>query len=191
MEGGDVYLKQIKTVVSPAKGFNIIATANTKGQGDNTGKFVGAGFLNESFLERFPITMEQDYPSRDIEREILVKFLKLNNVENERFVEALINWAGSLRKSFSQAIINDVISTRRLVHILKTYLLFKSEVRAVELGVSRFDEKHKSEFLEHFKNYFATDELDTEVVDDTEKEIKKMEFFEKTVDMDLEEFDRA
>jgi MoxR-like ATPase len=157
LEGEPVYLKKTNQIVHPAPGFNIIACANTKGRGDDAGKFVGTNMLNEAFLERFAITIEQDYPEEATERKILMKVMEsiFAKVEpdDEQFVRCLVQWASSLRKSYNEGVIQDVITTRRLVLICKSYAIFKRDrKKCLQLGVARFDKDTKDAFLTHYSN---------------------------------------
>ena len=143
LEGKGVYLKKIGKYVRPAKGFTVIATANTKGKGSDDGRFVGTNVLNEAFLERFPITIEQEYPSSAIETKILVA-----NGCDKNFTENLVKWAGVIRKTFYDGGVDEVITTRRLVHIAKAYSIFGDRLQAVTHCVKRLDNDTKQSFLD-------------------------------------------
>ena len=117
LEGSGVYVKKINKFVKPKNGFNIVATANTKGQGSEDGKFIGTNILNEAFLERFPVTFEQKYPSVAIEKKILTNTLKAAGKSDKGFIEKLTTWADVIRKTFFDGGVDEIISTRRLVHI--------------------------------------------------------------------------
>lgn len=162
LEGEPVYLKKTNQLVFPEPGFNIIACANTKGRGDDAGKFVGTNMLNEAFLERFAITIEQDYPDENTERKILMKVMEANlgsgkvTQDDEIFVRCLVQWASSLRTSYNEGTIQDVITTRRLVLICKSYFIFKKDRRkSIELAVARFDNETKEAFMQHYGNVDA------------------------------------
>ena len=151
LEGNGVFLKKINKFVKPADGFNVIATANTKGQGSDDGKFIGTNILNEAFLERFPITVEQSYPTNKIETKIL------NNVMTEKgltkktdieFATNLVTWADIIRKTFYEGGIDEIISTRRLVHIVEAFSIFKDKMTAIELCTNRFELDTKTSFLD-------------------------------------------
>ena len=151
LEGNGVFLKKINKFVKPADGFNVIATANTKGQGSDDGKFIGTNILNEAFLERFPITVEQSYPTNKIETKIL------NNVMTEKgltkktdieFATNLVTWADIIRKTFYEGGIDEIISTRRLVHIVEAFSIFKDKMKAIELCTNRFELDTKTSFLD-------------------------------------------
>ena len=125
LEGNGVFLKKINQFVKPAKGFNVIATANTKGQGSDDGKFIGTNVLNEAFLERFPITFEQSYPKPNIEEKILIGAYKEASGKSDKdFCKKLITWADVIRKTYYDGGVDEIISTRRLVHIVQAYSIF-------------------------------------------------------------------
>ena len=151
LEGNGVFLKKINKFIKPADGFNVIATANTKGQGSDDGKFIGTNILNEAFLERFPITVEQSYPTNKIETKIL------NNVMTEKgltknsdvdFAMNLVTWADIIRKTYYEGGVDEIISTRRLVHIVEAFSIFKDKMKAIELCTNRFELDTKTSFLD-------------------------------------------
>ena len=144
LEGKGVFLKKIGRYVKPTSGFNVIATANTKGKGSDDGRFVGANILNEAFLERFPITLEQDYPSALTEQKIL-----MNNLCDEEFAVVLVKWAGIIRKTFFDGGVDEVITTRRLVHIVRAQqILGGDRMNAINVCVNRFDDDTKQSFID-------------------------------------------
>ena len=143
LEGKGVFLKKIGKYVKPANGFNVIATANTKGKGSDDGRFVGTNILNEAFLERFPVTFEQEYPTAAIETKILI-----NNGCDQEFADMLIKWAGVIRKTFFDGGVDEVITTRRLVHIVQAYQIFGDRLTAITNCVNRFDDDTKQSFLD-------------------------------------------
>ena len=148
LEGSSIYLKKIGKWVHPAAGFNVIATANTKGQGSDDGRFIGTNIMNESFLERFPVTIEQTYPTNKIEEKILVNELaKQDKVEND-FVGNLVKWADVIRKTFYEGGIDEIISTRRLVHIVNAFGIFEDKAKALTMCISRFDAETRDSFLD-------------------------------------------
>ena len=152
LEGKAVYLKKTNRVVHPAAGFNIIATANTKGKGSDDGRFIGTNVMNEAFLERFSITMEQEYPAAKIESKILNNVLGESGISNTEFVDKLVTWADVIRKSFYEGALSEIISTRRLVHICEAYAIFnQNKVKAIELCLNRFDVDTKNAFMELYK----------------------------------------
>ncbi len=154
LEGKGVFLKKIGRVVKPAKGFNVIATANTKGKGSDDGRFIGTNVLNEAFLERFALTFEQEYPNAKTETSILNKLCK-----DQNFCARLADWADIIRKTFYDGGIDEVISTRRLVHIVNAYSIFNDKVKAIELCLNRFDDETKQAFLDLYDKVDADVEI--------------------------------
>ena len=151
LEGSGIFVKKINKFVKPAEGFNVIATANTKGQGSEDGKFIGTNVLNEAFLERFPITFEQKYPSVKIEEKILIKTLEKNGKKDQSFCKKLVTWADVIRKTFFDGGVDEIISTRRLVHIVQAFTIFKDKLKAIEVCTNRFDEDTKNSFVELYQ----------------------------------------
>jgi len=135
-------------VIHPAHGFNVIATANTKGKGSDDGRFIGTNVLNEAFLERFAVTVEQEYPPANTERKILEKNFAELGINDSVFVDRLITWAEIIRKTFNDGALDEVISTRRLVHICKAFSIFGNRTKAIELCLNRFDTDTKTAFLD-------------------------------------------
>jgi MoxR-like ATPase len=149
LEGKGVFLKKIGQFVKPSAGFNVIATANTKGKGSDDGRFVGTNVLNSAFLDRFAITFEQEYPSSAVEVRILNTYAKAINLENsEEFIKKLCDWGDVIRKTFYDGGVDEIVSTRRLVTILKAYTIFDSKEKAIRYSISGFDEETKTAFLE-------------------------------------------
>ena len=148
LEGKGVYLKKVNKWVTPKNGFNVMATANTKGKGSDDGMFIGTNVLNEAFLERFAVTLEQPYPSVAIEKKIVVNSMKKYGAVDEKFADNLITWADVIRKTFYDGGIDEVISTRRLDHIAKAFAIFKDKSKSIDLCVARFDEDTKISFLD-------------------------------------------
>jgi MoxR-like ATPase len=148
LEGSGVFVKKINKFVKPKSGFNVIATANTKGQGSEDGKFIGTNVLNEAFLERFPITFEQTYPSSKIEKKILSNTLKAAGKKDDKFVDNLTTWADVIRKTYFDGGVDEVISTRRLVHITQAYAIFDNKMKAIQMCTNRFDDDTKNSFVE-------------------------------------------
>lgn len=142
MEGKPYYNKKSGEMVHPAKGFTVVATANTKGRGSDEGKYLSQ-ILDDAFLERFPITVEQEYPSPTVEKKILTPL-----IDDKNFVDCLVQWADIVRQSYTQGATDEIISTRRLVHIAKAYEIFKDRMKAITLCVNRFDEETKLAFLD-------------------------------------------
>jgi hypothetical protein len=148
LEGSGVFVKKINKFVKSKPGFNVIATANTKGQGSEDGKFIGTNVLNEAFLERFPITFEQTYPNSKTEKKILSNTLKAAGKKDEQFVDKLTTWADVIRKTYFDGGVDEVISTRRLVHITQAYAIFDNKMKAIQMCTNRFDEDTKNSFVE-------------------------------------------
>ena len=148
LEGKGIFLKKIGKFVQPAKGFNVVATANTKGKGSDDGRFIGTNVLNEAFLERFPVTFEQDYPSPNIETKILGRVASTLGVTDIDFCRRLVDWGDIIRKTFYDGGIEEIISTRRLVHILRAYSIFNDKAKAIQVCVNRFDDETKEAFLQ-------------------------------------------
>jgi MoxR-like ATPase len=146
IEGKGYFIKKTGEFIKPVAGFNIIATANTKGKGSSDGRFIGTNILNEAFLERFPITCEQEYPSTAIEKKIVERVFESLNVTDEEFVTKLVDWADIIRQTFYDGGVDEVISTRRLVHIAKAYSIFKDRLTAIDMCINRFDEDTKQSF---------------------------------------------
>ena len=164
LEGNGVFLKKIGRWVAPAAGFNVVATANTKGKGSDDGRFIGTNVLNEAFLERFPVTFEQDYPSPAIESKILLKVASNLKVDDTNFCKRLVDWGDIIRKTFYDGGIEEIISTRRLVHIVRAYSIFKNKAKAIQVCVNRFDDETKQSFLELYDKVDADFELPSEEV---------------------------
>ena len=148
LEGNGVFLKKVNRFVSPSKGFTVLATANTKGKGSEDGRFIGTNILNEAFLERFPITVEQEYPSMSVERKILDKVFGSLDVDAGDFSERLVTWADIIRKTFYEGGIDEIIATPRLVHIANAFAIFGERKKAIEMWIARFDEDTKTSFLD-------------------------------------------
>ena len=148
LEGSGIFVKKINKYIKPKTGFNVIATANTKGQGSEDGKYIGTNVLNEAFLERFPITFEQKYPSVKIEEKILIKNLDKSGKKNKDFCQKLVTWADVIRKTYFDGGVDEIISTRRLVHIIQAYTIFNDKQKAIEVCTNRFDDDTKNSFVE-------------------------------------------
>ena len=157
LEGKGVFLKKLGKYVTPAEGFTVIATANTKGKGSEDGRFIGTNVLNEAFLERFPITFEQDYPAAKTEIRMLNNYCKELDCCDDKYIANLTTWAEIIRKTFNDGGTDEVISTRRLVHIIRAYAIFSDRVKAIKVCLNRFDDETKQSFLELY------DKIDNEV----------------------------
>lgn len=172
LEGSSIYIKKIGKWIHPADGFTVIATANTKGQGSDDGRFIGTNVLNEAFLERFPITLEQSYPGNKMEEKILTnEFAKSDKTEPE-LVTNLVRWADVIRKTFAEGGCDEIISTRRLVHIVNAYNIFEDKMTAIQLTVNRFDDETKESFLDLFTKIDAGVEIEeTAATEDEEFDV--------------------
>jgi len=157
LEGNGVFLKKVGRYVRPAEGFTVVATANTKGKGSEDGRFIGTNVLNEAFLERFPITLEQEYPAARTEIRMLNNYCKELDCCDDKYIANLTTWAEIIRKTFNDGGVDEVISTRRLVHIIRAYAIFSDRVKAIQVCLNRFDDETKRSFLELY------DKIDNEV----------------------------
>jgi hypothetical protein len=181
LEGNPLYLKKVNRIIKPKAGFNIIATANTKGQGDDEGKFVGTNVLNEAFLERFSLTFEQEYPSKTQEYKIGKKLFSHHGIDDDPFLLQLLEFVNYTRKSYLNGSVTDIITTRRLVHIISAYSIFRdtsteeknqaSKLKAISLCLNRFDSQTKEAFLEFYKKLQKSDDPATELKEPEEEEI--------------------
>jgi MoxR-like ATPase len=164
LEGKPVFLKKINQWATPAAGFNVVLTGNTKGRGDESGKFVGTNVLNEAFLERIPETVVQDYPSESVEEKILVKVLNHLGTPDDQFAKNLVRWASTTRKTYAEGATDDLITTRRLVQAANAFAIYGDRLKAIEKVVTRFDDATRDSFVDLYKK------LDAEVsgpVDDS------------------------
>ena len=162
LEGKGVYLKKIGRWVTPAAGFTVLATANTKGKGSDDGRFIGTNVMNEAFLDRFPVTLEQEYASRSTEKKILNKAMAAVNVDDADFGDHLVKWAEIIRKSFAEGAVDEIISTRRLVDIVKAYAIFDDKMTAINMAIARFDDDTKEGFLNLYTKVDGDDVATTE-----------------------------
>jgi hypothetical protein len=162
LEGKGIFLKKIGRFVKPAAGFNVFATANTKGKGSDDGRFIGTNVLNEAFLERFPVTLEQDYPAVATEQKILEGISLDLGLEDRDFCKRLVDWADVIRKTFYDGGIEEIISTRRLVHIIRAYSIFTDKAKAIKVCINRFDDETKQSFLELYDKIDVNFELPKE-----------------------------
>ena len=164
LEGNGVFLKKINKFIKPAPGFNVIATANTKGQGSEDGRFIGTNILNEAFLERFPITVEQAYPTNKIESKILLNVMSekgLTKDDDVKFASNLVTWADIIRKTFYEGGVDEIISTRRLVHIVEAFTIFKTKMKAIEMCTNRFDVDTKTSFMDLYSKVDGGEDVST------------------------------
>ena len=166
MEGQPIYLKKINEVVYPQHGFNIVATANTKGKGSEDGRFMGTNILNEAFLDRFSATFFQEYPSATYESKILKKQFQLHDLQEDDFVDKLVKWADVIRQSYKEGAVDEIITTRRLIDITKSFAIFNDKMKSVMMCLERFDTETKESFSDLYTKVDAGVSL--EEVDDTE-----------------------
>ena len=169
LEGKGLFLKKIGRFVEPAVGFNVVATANTKGKGSDDGRFIGTNVLNEAFLERFPVTFEQQYPPVSVEKKILGGIAAHLGVTDTNFIARLVDWGDIIRKTFYDGGIEEIISTRRLVHIVRAFSIFKDKSKALQVCINRFDDETKQAFLELYDKVDADFELPNEKVEELSK----------------------
>jgi hypothetical protein len=162
LEGSGYFIKKTGEFIKPAPGFTIIATANTKGKGSEDGRWIGTNVLNEAFLERYPITFEQEYAPPAIERKILDKLAYSIGVDDRVFLGKLIDWADIIRKTFADGGVDEIISTRRLVHIVQAYAIFGDRMVAIEMCTNRFDDETKIGFRDLYTKLDETVSLDGE-----------------------------
>lgn len=150
LEGKPFYFKLKNEIVTPAAGFNVFATANTKGKGSDDGRYIGTNILNEAFLERFAVTFNQEYPSSKVELKIITNLMKTFGCENQEFAETLVKWADAIRRTFEDGGVDELITTRRLIHVVRAYSIFKDSKKAVELCCNRFDDITRAAFNDLF-----------------------------------------
>ena len=175
LEGKGVFLKKIGKYVKPSKGFNVFATANTKGKGSEDGRFIGTNVLNEAFLERFPVTFEQAYPTPATEQKILEGIALDLGLEDRDFCKRLVDWADIIRKTFFDGGIDEIISTRRLVHIIRAFSIFKDKAKAIQVCINRFDDETKQSFLELYDKVDADFQMPVpEVTSNTGTDVSPM-----------------
>jgi len=148
LEGKGLFVKKTGEFVEPVTGFNVIATANTKGKGDDSGRYMAATILDDAFLERFPITVEQEYPDVKVETRILTKLFTSLGIKDKTFAENLVKWADIIRKTFAEGAIDELISTRRLSHIAEAYTIFNDKMEAIRYCINRFDAETKTSFMD-------------------------------------------
>jgi hypothetical protein len=156
LEGKGIFLKKIGKYVKPTVGFNVFATANTKGKGSDDGRFIGTNVLNEAFLERFPVTFEQSYPSPKVETAILKKLSESLGCYDQEFIDRLVSWSEIIRKTFYDGGVDEIISTRRLAHIIHAFSIFGKRQKAIQVCISRFDDETKQSFMELYSKIDAS-----------------------------------
>jgi len=148
LEGKPVLVKKIGQIIHPAPGFNVIATANTKGRGSEDGRYSAANVIDEAFIERFVATIDQPYPAFKIERNIVAKHMEALDVADEEFVDKLVSWSAVIRKTYADEGVDELISTRRLCHIVKAYSIFRNRLEAISLCIARFENETREAFLD-------------------------------------------
>ena len=159
LEGKAYFNKKTGEVIRPADGFTVVATANTKGRGTEDGRFIAAQILDEAFLERFPITVEQEYPSTTIEKKIVINKMKHYNKLDEAFADKLVAWADIIRKTFQEGGVDEIISTRRLVNIVQAYSIFNDQVESIQYCINRFDDDTKLAFMDLYAKMYSPEEV--------------------------------
>ena len=170
LEGKGYFIKKTGEWVSPKEGFTVLATANTKGQGSDDGKFIGTQIMNEAMLERFAITMQQEYPPVTTERSILKKEMELTGTVDNDFCEKLVDWADIIRKSYYEGAIDDVVTTRRLVHIVNAFRMFDDKLKSITMCISRFDEETRNSILDLYTKIDAGVDMNAETTETSEED---------------------
>jgi MoxR-like ATPase len=171
LEGNGYFIKKTGEYITPAHGFTVVATANTKGKGSDDGRFIGTNILNEAFLERYPITCEQEYPTVSIERKILTRVMEQIGIYDEDFVQKLTDWADIIRKTFLDGGVDEIISTRRLVHIVRAHAIFDDRMTSIEMCTNRFDEETKLAFRDLYTKLDAGADIDPDAATDSDESV--------------------
>jgi midasin (ATPase involved in ribosome maturation) len=151
LEGKGVYIKKKNEWVTPAKGFCVVATANTKGKGSDDGRFVGTNIMNEAFLDRFDYTYEQEYAPKNVEKKIIVKMMNKYGIADDKFADHLVLWAEMIRKSYADGAVTEIISTRRLINIVKAFSVFNNKQKSVSMSLARFDSETQDAFMSLYR----------------------------------------
>ena len=173
LEGNPLLIKKEGRVIRPKAGFTVMATANTKGKGSEDGRFIGTNILNEAFLERFPITLEQEYPTIATEKNIINKLMESLGCPDEEYAKKLVDWADLIRKTFYDGGVDEIISTRRLVHIVNAFSIFKNRMKSISMCVARFDDQTKDTFMDLYSKLDETVTLEeTEEVEPSFQEVE-------------------
>ena len=170
LEGKPLFIKKINTYVYPKNGFNIVATANTKGKGSEDGRYIGTNIHNEAFLDRFPITFEQPYPSKSMEVKMVLNHMESVGKVDADFAEKLVDWANITRVTFNEGAIDELIATRRLVHIVRAFAIFNDKMKAINLCINRFDDVTRQSFSELYEKIDSGLHSDEESVSPTDEE---------------------
>lgn len=168
LEGKPYYFKLKNELITPKSGFNVFATANTKGKGSDDGRYIGTNVLNEAFLERFAVTFNQDYPTAAAEKKIVLNLMKTYDCESLEYAETLVKWADVIRRTFDDGAIDENITTRRLVHVVRAFSIFKDEKKAIELCVNRFDDATRLAFVDLFDKVAGGEEGEDVVLTDAD-----------------------
>jgi len=177
LEGKGVYIKKQNVWVTPAKGFCVVATANTKGKGSDDGRFIGTQVMNEAFLDRFDYTYEQSYATKAIEKKIVNKALKKYGIEDSKFAENLVDWADMIRDSFNKGTADELVSTRRLLNIVKAYSVFKDKGKSVKMSLARFDRTNQDAFYSLYTKIDAgINPMPSDAVTDKQPEVDDVPF---------------
>lgn len=170
LEGKPFYFKLKNELITPAPGFNVFATANTKGKGSDDGRYIGTNILNEAFLERFAVTLNQEYPSANVEKKIVLSLMEAYGCVNETYAETLVKWADAIRRTYEDGGVDELITTRRLAHVVRAYNIFKNEKKAVELCCNRFDDITRGAFIDLFDKISTEPEQQIADADGTQYE---------------------
>lgn len=170
LEGKPFYFKLKNELITPAPGFNVFATANTKGKGSDDGRYIGTNILNEAFLERFAVTLNQEYPSANVEKKIVLSLMEAYGCVNETYAETLVKWADAIRRTYEDGGVDELITTRRLAHVVRAYNIFKNEKKAVELCCNRFDDITRVAFIDLFDKISTESEQQIADADGTQYE---------------------
>jgi hypothetical protein len=170
LEGKSYFNKKTGETITPASGFTIMATANTKGRGSDDGKFISAQLLDEAFLERFAITVEQEYPTMSVEKKIILNKMERAGCVDEDFATHLVTWSDVIRKTFNEGAIDELVSTRRLEHIVNAYAVFNNKLKAITLCTNRFDEDTKQAFIDLYTKVDPSNEESTSQEELTQSE---------------------
>jgi hypothetical protein len=184
LEGKPYYFKLKNEVITPATGFNIIATANTKGKGSDDGRYIGTNILNEAFLERFAVTFEQEYPNPATEIKIIKNLMDTHNCVDNDFADTLVKWADAIRRTFNDGGLDETITTRRLVHVIKAFSIFKDTGKSIELCCNRFDQQTKESFIDVF-NKLQSGEEEVMASDDIDQIVDEMAHDRDDVDYNV------
>jgi MoxR-like ATPase len=171
LEGSGYFIKKTGEYITPSNGFTVVATANTKGKGSDDGRFIGTNILNEAFLERYPITCEQEYPTVSIERKILTRVMEQIGIYDQDFVQKLTDWADIIRKTFLDGGVDEIISTRRLVHIVRAHAIFDDRMTSIEMCTNRFDEETKLAFRDLYTKLDADADIDPDAAVDSDESV--------------------